>query len=92
VRPSAPSVGIGGLPLSQNIPLGSAAAGAAEDATGAAVALADATGVALDCELGGVVVVVVPALECPQAQPKHATITQRNEDMAATILGGARRV
>lgn len=70
-------VGIGGLPLSQNIPLGSGvlaaalAAGAADDAAGAALAVA--VGVATG--------VVSVAFECPQAQIKNAKTTERTERM-----------
>jgi hypothetical protein len=71
------SEGIGGEPLSQNIPLASCAlalvAGVADDSGATlAVALADAVGV--------VTGVVSVAFECPQAQHKNKT-TERTERM-----------
>jgi hypothetical protein len=88
VRPSLVSPGIGGLPLSQNIPLAScvlALGAAVEEATGAAalaVVLADAT--------GGVADVPSVVLACPHAQTNEkVATTQRDADMGANILGRA---
>ena len=81
----ASTFGIGGLPLSQNIPLASCVlalvAGAADDAAGAALA------VALDAAVGVATGVVSVVFECPQAQPKHKARSQREEGMRATISG-----